>query len=251
MSRLWLFLAVALPALAAVMAPMSSVDLTYQLRAGGEILDTRSIPTVDTWTFLAGGAPWVDQQWGAQVLLTVVFRAAGWTGLVLLRVVLTALVVGATLAIVRRRDLDPRVATILTLLAFVIAAPAMGLRPQLFGMACFAIALLLTVGRREYPGAFWLVPVVAAVWANLHGSFFLAPLIVGLAWIEDVYDRDGGARRTFLVGAVTVLAACPRTPASRVARPSGSRPRCGMRPGSCSSPRSRRSWPSSPAAGGA
>ena len=208
MSRLWLFLAVALPALAAVMAPMSSVDLTYQLRAGGEILDSRSIPTVDTWTFLAAGAPWVDQQWGAQVLLAVVFRAAGWTGLVLFRVVLTAIVVGATLAIVRRRGLDPRVATILTLLAFVIAAPAMGLRPQLFGMACFAITLLLTVGRRDHPRAFWLVPVVAAVWANLHGSFFLAPLIVGLAWIEDVYDRDGAARRTFLVGVATVLAAC-------------------------------------------
>ena len=56
---------------------MSTVDLTYQLRAGAEILDTGAIPSVDTWTFTAAGLPWVDQQWGAQVVL-VARRAAGW-----------------------------------------------------------------------------------------------------------------------------------------------------------------------------
>ena len=207
-SRLWLFLAVTLPVLAATLAPMSSVDLAYQLRAGGEIIDTRAIPSVDTWTFTAAGVPWVDQQWGAQVVLAAAYQLGGWTGLVLLRDLLTAVVVGATLALVRRRRLDPRIAAVLTLVAFIVAAPAMGLRPQLFGMACFAITLLLVVRRRDHPRALWLVPVVAAVWANMHGSFFLAPVIVGLAWIEDVYDRDRGARRTFLVGAATVLAAC-------------------------------------------
>ena len=153
MSRLWLFLSVALPVLAAVLAPMSSVDLTYQLRAGGEILDSRSIPTIDTWTFTAAGLPWIDQQWGAQVLLAIVYRALGWTGLVLLRAALTAVIVGATIAIARRRGLDERTAAVLTLIAFVVAAPAMALRPQLFGMACFAIVLLLVVVRRERPTA--------------------------------------------------------------------------------------------------
>ena len=31
------------------------------------------------------GPPWIDQQWGAQVILAAVYRLAGWTGLVLLR----------------------------------------------------------------------------------------------------------------------------------------------------------------------
>ncbi len=65
--RLWVFLAVALPALAAVIANLPSVDLTYHLRAGAQILDGGGIPTTDTWTFTAFGAPWMDQQWGAQV----------------------------------------------------------------------------------------------------------------------------------------------------------------------------------------
>ena len=208
MSRLWLFLAIALPVLAATLAPMSSVDLAYQLRAGGEIIDSRAIPSVDTWTFTAAGVPWVDQQWGAQAVLAAVYRLGGWTGLVLLRAFLTAVVVGAMLAIARRRGLDPRVAAVLTLIAFVVAAPAMALRPQLFGMACFAVTLLLVVLRRDRPRGIWLVPAVVVLWANLHGSFLFAPVILGLAWLEDLHDRDAAARRTLLVGFASVIVAC-------------------------------------------
>jgi len=208
MSRLWLFLAIALPVLAATLALMSSVDLAYQLRAGGEIIDSRAIPSVDTWTFTAAGVPWVDQQWGAQAVLAAVYRLGGWTGLVLLRAFLTAVVVGATLAIARRRGLDPRVAAVLTLIAFVVAAPAMALRPQLFGMACFAVTLLLVVLRRDRPRGMWLVPAAVVLWANLHGSFLIAPVILGLAWLEDLHDRDETARRTLLVGFASVIAAC-------------------------------------------
>jgi hypothetical protein len=208
MSRLWLYLAVALPVLAAILAPMSSVDLTYQVRAGAEIMDSRAIPTVDTWTFTAAGVPWVDQQWGAQVVLAAVYRAGSWTGLVLLRALLTAIVFGATLALARRKGLDLRLAAILTLAAFVVAAPAMALRPQLFGMACFALVLYLVFRRREEPRGLWLVPFVVLLWANFHGSFILAPVMLALAWIEDLHDRDLRARRTLLVGIATVLAAC-------------------------------------------
>src|SRR3954470_22127786 len=100
---LWAFLAVALPTLASLLAAMPAVHLAYQLRAGSEILDSRAIPATDGWTFIAFGLPWTDQQWGAQVLLALVFRAAGWTGLALLRAALVAVTCGLMLGLVRRR----------------------------------------------------------------------------------------------------------------------------------------------------
>ena len=72
LAMLWVFLAVALPTLAALLAPMPAVDLAYQLRAGGEILDARAIPTMDTWTLAAAGRPWTAPHKGAQGLLAVV-----------------------------------------------------------------------------------------------------------------------------------------------------------------------------------
>ena len=208
LNRLWAFLAVALPVLAALIANLSSVDLTYQLRAGEGILTTGAIPRVDEWTFTAAGAPWTDQQWGAQVVLELAYRLAGWTGLAILRAALVGVLFGCLFAIGRRRGLDPRRAALLTLAAFLVSAVALALRPQLLGMALFAVVLLLVVERRTHPRALWAVPVIVAVWANLHGSFFLGPLVLGLAWLEDLHDRDPGARRTLLAGVVSAAAAC-------------------------------------------
>jgi hypothetical protein len=208
LTRLWAFLAVALPVLAALIANLSAVDLAYQLRAGDQILSGGGIPTADTWTFTAAGAPWADQQWGAQVLLAATYQLAGWTGLVVLRAALIGAIFGLLFLVARRRGLDVRRAAWLTLAAFVVTAVALGLRPQLFGMALFALVLLLVTDRRAHPGRLWLVPVVVAVWANVHGSFFLGPLVVGLAWLEDLHGREPGARRTLLIAVVSAAAAC-------------------------------------------
>ena len=205
---LWVFLAVALPVLASLLAPMSTVDLTYHLRAGSQILSSRVIPTVDTWTFTAAGQPWFDQQWGAQVTLRLAEQTGGWTGLAVLRATLTGLIFASLVAIGLRRGLDARLTAILTLTAFVVAAPAMGLRPQLIGMALFALLLVVIDRRHVQPRLLWLAPVIVALWANVHGSFFLGPLALGLTWLADLDDRSAVARTTLAATAVSALAAC-------------------------------------------
>src|SRR4029078_7434414 len=102
-ARLWPLLAILLPALAARLANLSSVDLAYHLRAGGDILNGAGIPRADAWTFTALGQPWLDPQWGAQVILATVYRLAGWTGLVLLRALLVGLLSALVLQTCRVR----------------------------------------------------------------------------------------------------------------------------------------------------
>ena len=196
------------PVLAALVASLSTVDLTYQLRAGAEILATASIPTTDTWTFTVAGQPWFDQQWGAQAILSAVFQVGGWTGLALLRAGLLGVIVACLFVVARRAGLADRGAALVTIGAFIIAAPAMALRPQLFGMTLFAVVLLILSDRRPHPARCWLIPVIVLVWANLHGSFFLGPLVVGLAWIADVRDRVPQPHRLLAVAVVSALAAC-------------------------------------------
>jgi hypothetical protein len=205
---LWAFLAVALPVLAALLAALPSTDLTYHLRAGAEILDTGRIPTVDTWTYTAEGHPWVDQQWGSQVVLTLVYRLGSWVGLVVLRAALVGLVLGAIFELCRRHGIGLRLASWMTLAAFVVAAPALALRPQLIGMTLFAVTLLIVGDRRDHPGRLWIVPVIAVFWANIHGSFFLAPAVLGLAWLADLGGQGRERHLPLVVGAVSAVAAC-------------------------------------------
>ena len=222
LGQLWTFLAVALPALAALLVPMPAVDLAYQLRAGADILAGHGIPTVDTWTFTVAGTPWLDQQWGAQVLLAGVFQAAGWTGprhpsRGARRADLRAAARGASeprwsLASVRAGGSaiasSARTATLIVLGAFAVAAPALALRPQLFAIVLFAATLLILVERAAHPRRLWLIPVIAAAWANLHGSFPLVVVLVGLVWLDEVA----------LLREPTPAGPAPATPAGSTAR---------------------------------
>ena len=90
----------------------------------------------------------------------------------------------------------------------MVSAVALALRPQLIGMALFAVLLLLVTDRRAHPGRLWAVPLIVLVWANVHGSFFLGPLVVGLAWLEDVHDRVPRRHLTLVVALVSAVAAC-------------------------------------------
>jgi hypothetical protein len=204
--RLWAFLAIALPVLAAAIAGLPTVDLGYHLRAGAETLATGRIPVVDTYTFTAAGEPWLNQQWGAQVVLALVFRVAGWTGLVLLRAALVGMAFGLLFDLCRRRSASVRTAAWLTLLAFGCAAITLGLRPQLFGVALFAAVLWLVLQRQERPRLVWLVVPLTILWANVHGSFFLGAALVAIALVEDLLDRDGRWRSTVVLLAATLFA---------------------------------------------
>jgi hypothetical protein len=50
-----------------------------------------------------------------------------------------------------------------------------------------------------------LVPLTL-VWANLHGTFFLAIGLIGLAWLDDVHTGIGSARQLIVVGVASMVA---------------------------------------------
>ena len=205
--RLWLAIAVLLPALAATIASMSTVDLAYQVRAGELMLGSAAVLREDPFTFTAFGEPWPNQQWGAGIVFALVQGPAGWGGLMVLRAVLVAAAVGLVMA-GAGRWLAPRYAALLALAGFVVGIASLGLRAQLFGIALFAAVLAILAWRDHRPRFVWLVPLLVLVWANLHGSFFLGPAAVAVALVDDLVARRSGARRLVLVLAASIVASC-------------------------------------------
>src|SRR5713101_8089110 len=89
MDRVWAVLADGAPMFGVLLATMWTIDLAYHVRAGLTMLDTHQVIRTDTWSFTAHGGPWLDQQWGAQVLLALAYRLGGWPGVSILRALLT------------------------------------------------------------------------------------------------------------------------------------------------------------------
>ncbi len=204
---LWAFVAVALPVVTALEARISTIDLAYQIRAGEIILRTRHLVRVDPFTFTAAGRPWLDQQWGAQVLLALLHRAGGWATLAVARAALVGVVFLLVYLACRAAGASVKGAAWLALGSFVIAVEGLAMRPQLMGMALFALTLWLVASRRDRPGRLWAVPAVVAVWANVHGSFFLGPLVLGLAWLDDLRGHSPRSRATSWVALASLAAA--------------------------------------------
>jgi len=203
--RVWALASITL-AVALNQARMVSIDLAYQLRAGEDILRTHALPRIDPFAYTATHSSWTDQQWGAQVLFAEVFRKLGWGGLALAATLLVAGIFVFVYLACRAAGCDQRRAAWLTMAAAVVCASELPLRPQLIAGLLFAATIWAVAGRRTRPSRLWIVPFLVPLWANVHGSFFLAPLLLLLAWIEDRADRSPGASRTLVVALVSAAA---------------------------------------------
>jgi hypothetical protein len=199
-----------LPGALVLLAVLPTGDLAYQIRAGQIMTSSHEILRRDVFTYTFAGRPWIDQQWGAQIVLWLLFRFSGWRGLVLARAVIVSLAVGLTYRRTRAAGSDPMAAGFLSLGCFLVVLLVPGttvLRPQLFAVALFVLAAWVLQIRSEHPRGLLVLPLAGIAWANIHGSFVLLPILVLTAVIDDVLTGATTKRWT-----IAVLIACSLTP---------------------------------------
>lgn len=158
---------------------LNHTDLWGHLSFGRWIVEHGSLPTADPFR-VDTVEHFVNVPWLAQVLGYACHQTLGLEGLVLAHagsVALTALVL---ILAVRARGVDAGWGAVAAVAAYVLALPIVGtIRPQLFGMVGFALTLYgvaLLPTRRSV--LLWL-PLVFALWANLHGSFPMGLIVLG------------------------------------------------------------------------
>jgi hypothetical protein len=202
----WASLVVLVPVVVALLSRMGTTDLTYHIRAGEDILATHALPRVDTYTFSVAGTPWLDQQWGAQIVLALGHRYGGFATLAFLQAVLVGVSFWFIYLACRARGASTRTSSFLTVIGFLVASPTLAMRPQLVALPLFAVALWALASREVAPRRLYLIPILAAVCANVHGSFTIFPLVVGLAWVQDARAHSPGSRRLLWLTLITALA---------------------------------------------
>lgn len=206
MAHVWIVIVVATPMISAFMSQVSAVDLAYQIRAGDIMLRTSSLLRTDVFTFTVPGRQWLNQQWGAQLVLAVTHQLGGWNGIALLYAGLTSIAFTFVFLACRRRGASTRAAALLSVAGFWVARQNLAMRPQLIGVVLFSLTLWILAGRRTGPRGLWALPALMLIWVNVHGSFVLAPLLLGLAWLEDRKDSPETARTVLAVGALSLFA---------------------------------------------
>jgi len=180
---------------------MRAIDLAYHVRAGELTFRTGDLVLIDPFTLTRAGDPWLNQQWAAQLIFASAHRVLGWAGVG----ITYAAALGSGFSFLyrscRRAEAAPRTASLLTLLGFLVASGSLAARPQALAVPLFTGTWLLLARRDRWT---WLVPILALIWANVHGSFVLAPLLVVFALGDDLIERRPAARTLLLLLATVV-----------------------------------------------
>ncbi|HEY2525755.1 MAG TPA: hypothetical protein VGI29_11900 [Candidatus Binataceae bacterium] len=155
----------------------------------GHIFFGRVILSQHQWLFHApfsyacpaGPRDWIVHDWLGNVLMALIYGAAGVIGLKLAKFACVA----AVMALLARGAAETRASLAVQAIALCLAAvallPLMQIRTFLADDILFA-ALVIMLARDSYGcGArLWLVPPMFALWANLHGGFFVGLAAMGL-----------------------------------------------------------------------
>ncbi len=157
-------------------------DPMYDTVLGNWILAHGHVPLRDHWSWTFPGARWIDQEWGWQAILGAAsalgaypFYAAG--------AVFVALLPFLIYLLARELGSAGGPSALLSFLATVLMSPFLNLRPQVFSYDALTVLLWLVARERNGKGGlYWVLPLTL-LWAQVHGSFVLAPLFLALALV--------------------------------------------------------------------
>jgi len=177
-------------------------DLWGHLRFGLDLLASGGPTVSDRYSFTHDRL-WHNHEWLSEVVMALAWKVGGVGGLVVLKAALAT--TAATLVWGATRGAAP-VARLVVLgwLVFGTVHTMSMLRPQLWSLVGTALLArhLLAPSRLTYK----LLPPAFAVWANMHGGWFVGLAILG-AWIVGGGVIEPGRRgRTIALGIACAIA---------------------------------------------
>jgi len=191
---LWVYVLLGLLFAALAIQPIYQPDFWWHVKVGEIILIEHTVPQQDLFSCTVPGRDFIYQSWLAGVLLALLYHAGGAGLVILANSLLLTAAYGLLLWHCAVEGRNIRLAVAATFAALVVSAGNWAVRPQTFSVALFvSLYVLVDRYRAGKRSPLWLLPLLLALWANLHGAF-----ITGLAVLLIVLAAEVGKR--FLPG---------------------------------------------------
>jgi hypothetical protein len=208
--------------------PLFHTDLWGHLSYGRWIWQHRALPATEPFLPLAQGVPVVDTAWLSQLLGYQIYMNLGTMGLQGLMAASITATVGIIAYHIFQRTGKASIgflaaATCLSLSIFQFCVgfgpmPTL-IRPQIAGILLYTWIFCRAVSPKLRVSDWYLIPLVTCLWANLHGSFVMGPLILMAISVGRGVDvlrrtgklslafRDTRVIRWFLIAELSLVAA--------------------------------------------
>jgi len=185
----------------ALLMTIADTDLWGHVRFGLDILRDGFASGHDPYTFLQG-RPFTYHEWLGGVIMAVAYRIAGPAGLGLLKTAIGAVLLGLVWSSLRYKTFAWRWGG-MAVAAWASVPLLTTLRPQLWTAIGVVLVCRILTSRSN---AVWSLPLLFAVWANLHGGWMVGGAVLLswtiVAWVQRQPDRV----QLLLVGAMSFAA---------------------------------------------
>ncbi|HLY17994.1 MAG TPA: hypothetical protein VKR61_12265, partial [Bryobacteraceae bacterium] len=169
---------------------IAEFDLGWQTATARWIVQHHQIPSTEIFSYTAAGQPWTYPI-GSGLVFYALYLVGGYAFLSWL----TAFGCAGTVALLLRRG--SAVTAGLAILAVPLIASRVTARAEMFTVVLFAATLSVVLEQHETGAArLWWLPVMMAVWVNLHPGFVAGLGLLGAYVMLELADMFPAGTRT-------------------------------------------------------
>ncbi|MCS7259353.1 MAG: hypothetical protein NZ765_01020 [Anaerolineae bacterium] len=165
----------------------ADTDTWWHLASGRYIVEHGTIPTTDPFSHTRQGAPWIDHGWLAQLFWYALYHLGSWP---LLALGIAALVTLAWWLVWRQCAGNVYVRASVVIWSAITSSVIWAARPQLLSFLLAALVSYLLQRYKCSNGRLlpWM-PLVVLVWANVHGGYAIAFILMGCYLVGELLNR--------------------------------------------------------------
>jgi hypothetical protein len=160
---------------------LADADTGYHIRAGDYILETRTIPKHDIFSYHSPPIPWTAHEWLSEVIMAVLHRISGLTGVVIFFSLLISLTYALLFRNMRAYQRNIVFDVLIILLVLVSSQIHWLARPHIFSLLLMVVWYhLLDSYQNDRGGRLILLPLIMLLWVNLHGGYLTGFILTGV-----------------------------------------------------------------------
>ncbi len=170
----------------------SEPDIWWHLRYARDLFQLHTFSPLDNYSFTAAGSFRPNFEWLSEVPFFLAFRAAGLRGILALYFGVLVLIYAGVYYLSCKAGADCKNATVATLVGIFLGVVSIGPRTLLFGWLCMVALLLVLDHFRRTGRGLWLLPLLFALWINMHGSWVFGVIVMMLTIASGLVEGEWG-----------------------------------------------------------
>lgn len=186
--RFWVLMPVLLLVFVEFFHPILALtqDLGRHLKIGEIILQTKSVSSVNLFSYTFPNFKFINTHWLSEVIFYIIFRFSGFSGLLIFTtsvVVVSFLIVSAFII----KKINVFAFCLSTILYLGILFERTDIRPEIFSFLFLSLFVtLLYKYKQEFTKLIFLLPLIELLWVNMHIYFIIGILIAWLFLFDEL-----------------------------------------------------------------